>query len=118
VTTATFVKHPTIQLVLDFSKHNVWPFYSAGDHKRMKQLIVELKLGPNQPLGPFELRHIFTEYHKGLRPEMLTEKNLEKFVSLVFETRQEFCDTLKKEAVVNLNREGHAPLRPYSMEIK
>lgn len=107
------MKHPTIQLLLDFAKHSVWPFYDFRDHEQMSQLINELKLGYDVPLGPDQLRDIFMQYHQRHASHCSpTEENAEKFVSLVLETRQQFGNMLTKEAIVDLNRAGHAPKQP------
>jgi hypothetical protein len=106
------VNHPTIQLLLDFSKHSVWPFHDFRDHERLQRLVVKLKLDVNEPLERYQLENIFREYHQDVRPNQVTDENLEKFVTLVFEIRQQFGDMLTKEALKDLHRMGHAPKRP------
>jgi hypothetical protein len=104
---------PTFQLLLDFSKQSVWPFENFTDHEDMSKLVSELKLGVDEELDRPRLKAIIQEYHRRFRPRrVFTDQMADRFTDVVIEIRNTFGDTLTKEAVAVLHRDGLAPKQP------
>lgn len=110
---------PTFQLILDFAKYCVRPFYYSFEQRDVSLLVSELKFGVDEELSGAQLKHFIFEYHRRFAPTReFTAAMADEFADLVFEMNRAFGGTLTEEALDILKRDGLAPKKPRLWELK